>query len=168
MRKNIFSTLIIIFIIGILIAWKVKESPDVRAEAINECDNGILQNSGPISDDKMLDLVLCIRNEDIRWSYTYFGLFPVNTSGATRQLQGTDIEIDSLLLDLLEDEDRYVAAHVLLTFRSQERFELGTQEWNGLYVQLGDGAVVSYEGNNLAALQRYWRGKVNSGNWAAP
>jgi hypothetical protein len=164
MRKNIFATLIIaiIFILGTSIAWKVKGSPDGRAEAFNECDNVILENSEPISDDKVLDLVLCIRNEDIRWSYTYFGLFPVNTSGATRQLNGTEKEIDSMLLDLLEDEDRYVAAHVLLTFRSQERFELGTREWNGLYVQLGDGDIISYEGNNLAALQRYWRGKVNS------
>lgn len=112
-----------------------------------------------IMDGTPLDLVGCIRNEDVHWSGTYFGLMP-NLSEAAIKLVKAKENIESMLLDALLDEDKFVVAHVLLTYRSHSHFTGGTTAWNGLRVHLVADQPISYEGNDLAKLHEYWEKKL--------
>jgi hypothetical protein len=100
-------------------------------------------------------LVRCIRNEDVKWDASRVGLLP-QISGATAALLETKENIEPMLLVALQDKDKFVAAHVLLSLRSPS-FPIGGHEaWNGLNVVLFADGRVSYEGNDLTALYKRW------------
>jgi hypothetical protein len=144
MRKFVV-TLLMIILIGFAIL-------------IVDRNNG-LGNRDCMPGDTASDLVRCIRNEDIRWDGTGLGLLP-RPSGPTEELLNTKENIEPLLVDALVDQDRFVAAHVLLTIRSQGEFSSERGAWNNLRVKLSADGQVSYEGNDLAELQKWWEERL--------
>ncbi len=106
-------------------------------------------------DDPPSTLVGCIRNKDIQWDMDFGGYVP-RLSGVTAALLDTKENIEPLLLDALLDKDRFVSAHVLLTFRAQIAFIERRGDWNGLKLDLLADGQVSYEGNNLTELYKQW------------
>jgi hypothetical protein len=86
---------------------------------------------------------------------------PVRLTGATLALQDIQEDINPLLIDALVIKDKFVAAHVLLTFRTSLPFAAKAGDWNGLKVEIGENGIASFDGNNLQELQEYWRGKLN-------
>ncbi len=75
-----------------------------------------------------------------------------NLSEAAIKLMETKENIEPLLLDALLDQDKFVVAHVLLTYRSHSTFLGEAEAWNGLRVRLVADQPISYEGNDLAKL----------------
>jgi len=98
-----------------------------------------------------------ISNDEVRWDGNYVMLWP-ELSGYSEEIHATcskDCIPD--LVEALEDQDRYVAAHVLLTIFNGGEYELSAAAWNGLKVQLtADGKTV-IPGGQQAALIKQWR-----------
>jgi len=112
----------------------------------------------PVSKDTQ-QLILNMRNSDVQWDGTFIGLLP-NFQGPTLALQKIDEPIEPLLVAALLDEERYVAAHVLLTDRTNGSWTDTAEYWNGLRVHLYADGSVSYEGNDRNELHQYWIKKL--------
>src|SRR5690349_16876969 len=106
-------------------------------------------------------LILNMRNSDVQWDGNFLGLMPMSFSQAILTLQNVKEPIEPLLVDTILDQDRYVAAHVLLTFRLDKHFNFSAEEWNGLHVQLSADGRTSFEGNDLNKLHKYWSERLN-------
>jgi hypothetical protein len=113
------------------------------------------RQSNPVSENTT-QLILNMRNEDVIWDGNFAGLTPKTLNGATLALRDSKEPIEPLLLEALLDEDRYVAAHVLLTLRTGGTYSISAESWNGLQVQLTAGEGTTYEGNDLDALYQRW------------
>ncbi len=107
-----------------------------------------------------LHLIASIKNEDVTWDLNYLGLIPKLT-GATLALEDSHEDINPLLIDALVDENKFVAVHVLLTFRTSNTDRLTASEWNGLAVQVSPNGKVSFDGNNLRELQKRWKERLH-------
>ncbi len=90
------------------------------------------------------------------WDGNFAGLMPKTLNKATLALRDSQEPIEPLLLQALLDKDRYVAAHVLLTFRTRGNYSISADSWNGLQVQLIANQDTTYEGNDLEALHQQW------------
>jgi len=110
------------------------------------------------------DLLAKMKNEDVIWDGTFVGLVPELT-GASLSLSDVSEDIDQYLIEALLDEQKFVAAHVLLVVRSPENFMCeGTdpvREWCGLKVEIDAVRGATFDGNNLRKLQALWRKKLN-------
>ena len=98
-------------------------------------------------------LVDQLSGADIRWNGTFYGLMPTIVSDAARQLLASGAIPQ--LIGALEDESRFVAAHVLLTMLSG--VEYPTTPWNGLEVKLSADGEVRIDPDQRFKLARYWR-----------
>jgi hypothetical protein len=113
-----------------------------------------------------------IRNGDIVWEGNFIGIMPREIGGVSKEvLGGKEIDLDGLV-KALEDKDRFVAAHVLLTERTghsigkrRGRVDPITGKWigpydldfNGLRVDIyADGRVVIPEGQRKELVLK-WR-----------
>jgi hypothetical protein len=103
--------------------------------------------------EKTQDLVMNMRNEDVIWGGTFAGIIPIELVGPTLELRDVSEDINFLLVKALGDPSRFVAAHVLLTFRTSIIDQVGASQWNGLKVQQWSNGETSFEGNNLMELQ---------------
>ncbi len=100
-------------------------------------------------------LLLNMRNSDVKWDGNFIGLLP-KLNGPTLALQKIDEPVEPLLVEALLDEERYVAAHVLLTVRAEYPITISAEDWNGLHVQLLADGTVTYQGNDLDVLHQQW------------
>jgi hypothetical protein len=107
-----------------------------------------------------LQLLCDMKNSDVFWSGTYFGIMPTKLIGASLLLLHVQEDINALLIDALIDEDKYVAAHVLLTARTSNSIPAVRGGYNGLKVQLNSDGSGSFDGNNLLELQKFWKEKL--------
>src|SRR4051794_22310271 len=84
-------------------------------------------NSSESQGSAVARLIEHLSNADIRWDGTFVGLVPSIVSDSARQL--FDIGDDAIpqLINALEDESKFVAAHVLLTLLSG--VEYNTSPW---------------------------------------
>ena len=121
---------------------------------ITSCESKV----SPMSKDTE-QLILNMRNGDVQWNGTYIGLLP-KFQGPTLALQNIDEPIEPLFVEALLDEERYVAAHVLLTDRTKGSWTDTAKNWNGLRVHLYADGSVSYKGNDLNELHQYWIEKL--------
>jgi hypothetical protein len=113
-----------------------------------------------ISEETIL-LLNDMKNSDVTWSGTYVGILPTKLTGASLLLLHVQEDINPLLIDALIDEDKFVAAHVLLASRTSISIAAPHRgQWNGLKVQLNLDGSVSFDGNDLIQLQEYWREKL--------
>jgi len=99
-------------------------------------------------------LVDQLSNADIRWDGTYVGLVPTILSDAGRRLLEIGDGAIPQLLGALEDENRFVAAHMLLTTLSGVEYH--TEPWNGLAIELADGNA-HVDPRQRFELARRWR-----------
>ncbi len=112
MRKRLIVLLVAILVSGvgtILLVSRTSPAnePSMPAPSKLEC----------VEDGSPRGLVGCIRNEDIQWLGTFDGLYP-DLSGATAKLLKTQENIEPMLLEALRDDNKFVAAYVLLANRS--------------------------------------------------
>lgn len=100
-------------------------------------------------------------NSDFHWTASYDGYAPYLTSLATEalveRLLSEPPDLDDALLRALDDPDRFVAAHLLLTWRSRVEFETFPC-WNGLVIgPLSDGGRFAIDAVQSARLADGWR-----------
>ncbi len=103
-------------------------------------------------------MVAQIRNEHVTWDGNYLGL-RVRTLGESEQrVLAAGASCRPFLVEALNDESRYVAAHVLLT-KMERTYPLSAAEWNHLRVELhADGRVEIPDGQR-PQIQRLWAQK---------
>ena len=110
-----------------------------------------------------LQLLITMNNDEVIWAADYFGINPLKLTGATLLLYDSKEDINPLLIDTLLDEDKFVAAHVLLTFRTSAKFQRDdVYIWNSLKIQYTENGF-TFEGNDLYALQEFWLEKLQLG-----
>lgn len=93
-------------------------------------------------------------NEAVRWNGTRFGLLPALEKVDDIIRQGQDSV--PRLLDAMQEADRFVSAHVLLTRITgveHDTFPL----WNGLEVDLRPDGTVHINPDQRHGLARRWR-----------
>jgi hypothetical protein len=100
-------------------------------------------------------LVDQLGNADIHWNGTFYGLMPSVVGDAARQLLNSDAVAIARLVDALEDESKFVAAHVLLTMLSGVEYH--TAPWNGLEIELSAEDEVRIDPRQRFELARRWR-----------
>jgi len=94
-------------------------------------------------------------NADIAWDATYVGPVPTIVGESARRLLARGEVIIPQLVDAMEDEYKFVAAHVLLTMLSD--VEYGTTPWNGLEIELSPDGRVRFDTGQRRALASRWR-----------
>ncbi|MFE7408619.1 hypothetical protein [Isoptericola sp. NPDC057559] len=87
-------------------------------------------------------------NDAVTWSGTRFGLLPA--------VDASEPLDEATLLDLLDDPDRFVLAHVLLTLRSGVSYSALEGGYNGLAVDLRPDGEVEVAPGQGPALRRRW------------
>ncbi len=96
-------------------------------------------------------------NKDVQWDGNFLGLYPKIINKSLADLVSIpDLQIDQSLLLALEDENRYVVSHVLLTMRNCKSYHFDTESWNGLQVQIHADNTVTFSGNDLIRLKEDW------------
>ncbi|NLW35343.1 hypothetical protein [Syntrophorhabdus aromaticivorans] len=96
-----------------------------------------------------------LRNADIRWDGTLIGFMPTVVSDSARQLLFSGEAVIPHLISALEDDSKFVAAHVLLTLVSGVEYR--TRPWNGLNVDLLPDGQVKFDAAQRFELARRWR-----------
>lgn len=94
------------------------------------------------------------RNDAVRWQGIRFGLFPALADVDDIMKQGQ--QAVPSLLDALEDADRFVTAHVLLTRIAGVQHET-FPEWNSLEVDLRADGTVRIDPEQRHGLARRWK-----------
>lgn len=186
MRKLITIVLAVTTLIAIL--WGIahtrwKSSPLRAAESETPVNATPLPTA--LISEQTRELINEIRNADITWGFDLGGVLP-SLHGATLLLRNSsydDEDITPLLIDALLDEDRFVAAHVLLGLRLEDNLYAtmeaaaqtgsalpgtpvtaqvhpNTEYWHGLTIEWTDEGI-SYQRNNLAELRRMWKERLN-------
>src|SRR5688572_14685234 len=84
------------------------------------------------------------------------GLWPTITGPSKTFLTNSDPSIVPALIESLTDQHRYIAAHVLLTLRSHEQFELTASHWNGLRIELlADNSILIPTGQQPRLIKKW-------------
>src|SRR5262249_26332025 len=91
-----------------------------------------------------------LSNDDVDWHGTTVGFYASLKSERAKRLGETNAEaVMPELINALSDADKFVAAHVLLTFLSHVEYST-FPSWNGLEVDIqADGQI------NIDAMQRH-------------
>lgn len=168
--------MIILLIVAVLSIAVIGAALGAPGTVLRSIESGTTPARTPTVSAETLKLVGAIRNTDVAWGPSYFGMIPNELHGATSLLLHNEEDITPLLVDALVDQDRFVAAHVLLGLRQQMRVgaaldayrERGLPlptlavepratksqfEWFGLDLHLSADNRVSFEGYDLADLQ---------------
>jgi hypothetical protein len=97
-------------------------------------------------------------NDDIEWTGQRYGLKPYLDQPAGLQTAGADevATIAPTLIEALDDPDRFVVAHVLLTRLSRVSHET-FPGWNGLAVELAVDGTARVDPGQRETLARRWR-----------
>lgn len=96
-----------------------------------------------------------LTNADIRWDGTTFGLVPTVVGASARRLLAAGEASVPPLVHAVEDEARFVAAHVVLTLVSGVDHQ--AIPWNGLEVGLEADGRVEVDAAQRFELARRWR-----------
>ena len=100
-------------------------------------------------------MVDSISNTDIRWDGTFIGLTPTVVSDSARQVLAWGSRAAPQLVRALEDESRFVVAHVLLTLMSGA--EHHAVPWNGLDLDLLPDGRVKVDARQRFELAQRWQ-----------
>lgn len=99
---------------------------------------------------------MTLANADVRWEGTHLGLSPTIAGEAADRVRRQGESAVPRLVDALEDPDRFVAAHVLLTEISGVEHQ-AFPSWNGLAVDLAADGTVTIDPAQRHDLARRWR-----------
>ena len=97
-----------------------------------------------------------ISNADIQWDGNIAGLSPTITGPSKSFLTESNSAIIRALIELLTDENRYIAAHVLLTHLAHEQFEFTANHWNDLRVEIMADNRIVIPSNQQPRLIKKW------------
>jgi hypothetical protein len=112
-------------------------------------------SSEPAGSADVARMIEHLDNADIRWDGTLVGPVPTIVSDSARLLLAAgDVAIPQLVR-ALEDESKFVAAHVLLTLLSA--VEYPATPWNGLEVDISPDGQARFDGSQRFELARRWR-----------
>jgi hypothetical protein len=100
-------------------------------------------------------LVERLGNGDINWDGTLDGYIPRIVGDAAQQLLATGVHAIPQLVGALDDEHKFIAAHVLLTMLSG--VEYVAAPWNGLKIELSADNKARIDPNQRFELARHWR-----------
>lgn len=114
-----------------------------------------LNSNKPLGSANIAHMIGHLNNGSIRWDGTFVGLVPTIVSDSTRQLLASgDLAIPQLI-SALEDESKFVAAHVLLTLLSGVEYQ--TLPWNGLVVDIAADGTVTIDPAQKFDLVKRWK-----------
>ena len=116
-----------------------------------------VEASGPANIARMID---DLNNAAISWDATFAGLVPTVVGDSARRLLACGDAAIPLLVDALEDESKFIAAHVLLTVLSG--VEYYTTPWNGLEVDLSADGQARFDSRQRLELARLWRAWIQA------
>lgn len=103
-----------------------------------------------------------IRNSDLAWDGTPFGVQPRIANPRTAELVNAPVSLDRDLVELLRDPDRFAVAHVLLTMRHKALASFDATQWNGLRVEIAASGAVRYNHDDMATLYQRWSAVVGA------
>ena len=102
-----------------------------------------------------------ITNNGIRWDGDWIGLNAFIEGKSEKQaLQDHKKIPNSELVKLLADKDRWVAAHVLLTYRANLEYKRSASKWNGLKVSLYADGTVGIDQEQQHEIKRFWKKQI--------
>jgi hypothetical protein len=117
--------------------------------------------------DEWITALQSLSNDDIKWDGDYIGLIPtVDGSHSRKLLEIKSDSIDRALIKDLDEDKKYVAAHVLLTLRHKISFARDERQWNGLHVTLDSTGKASYLAQDKKILFQAWSEWFASGKSA--
>jgi hypothetical protein len=103
-------------------------------------------------------MVAQIRNEHVTWDGNYFGLHVRALGESEQRVLAGGSPCRPFLIEALNDDSRYVAAHVLLT-QMERSYPLSAAEWNHLRVELHADGRVEIPSGQRQEIQRLWAQK---------
>ncbi len=109
----------------------------------------------PLDSITMVQIIDHLSNTDIRWDGTLVGLAPTVVSDSARKLLVLGEVAIPPLLSALDQDSKFVAAHVLLTLISGVEYH--PVPWNGLKVDLLPDGQVKFDAGQRFELARRWR-----------
>ena len=114
-------------------------------------EHDLSQSMDPATIARLVDQ---LSNEDIRWDGTLVGFVPTIVSDSARLLLTNSDAAIPQLVSALEDESKFVPAHVLLTLLSGVEYQ--TMPWNGLKVDLSADGKAHIDKRQRFELARRW------------
>ena len=87
-------------------------------------------------------LVAQVRNEQVHWSGQFIGLVPILEGVLPRLIFLRGRACVPHLVRALDDDSRYIAAHVYLTYLSREPRAMSAADFNGLRVDLDSDRTI--------------------------
>jgi hypothetical protein len=114
-----------------------------------------LHSTEPLRSANIARMIDHLNNADIRWDGTFVGLVPTIVSDSARQLLAIGNDAIPQLVSAIEDESKFIAAHVLLTMLSA--LEYHTAPWNGLAIELSSDGEIRIDPRQRFELARRWR-----------
>jgi len=103
------------------------------------------------------ELVDLLSNDNVVWDGTLDGFLPTIVGQPARQLLSIGsggYDAIPQLIGALEDERKFIAAHVLLTLLSGVQYDL--TPWNGLKVDLSHDGLARFDVSQRVDLARRW------------
>ena len=110
--------------------------------------------------DMHVQLVQRIHNSDVNFDGTYFGLMERIEGPASCEVLKADAPAVPALLEALHDRERYIAAHVLLTYIVDREWRLSASNWNGLKVDLLANGSIVFDPADQEVLRERWAVRV--------
>lgn len=142
------------FIVPLLFMAIYCDGPHERTK-LEERTMTELNSTEPPGSANIARMIDHLSNADIRWDGTFVGLVPTIVSDSARQLPAIGNDAVPQLVSALEDESKFVAAHVLLTLLSAVEYH--TMPWNGLKVNLSPDGQARFDVGQRFELARRWR-----------
>ncbi len=112
------------------------------------------ESQGPDNSAGIQQLIVDIGNSDIRWDGSLIGLLPTVVGDSARQLLTLGTAAIPPLISALNDDSKFVVAHVLLTLISGVEYQL--TPWNRLEVDLLSNGQAKVDATNRFELARRW------------
>lgn len=106
------------------------------------------------------ELIQALSNQQVLWDGSPVGYMPFLQGEAPQRVLEQGGAALPALLDALEDPERFVVAHVLLTHLAGVRYQ-AFPRWNGLALELREDLPPAVEPSQRFALEKRWR------RWAA-
>jgi hypothetical protein len=107
-----------------------------------------------------------MRNADITWDGTPFGLMATVDGAASKELLALGAGARPALILALDDPERYAAAHVLLTHLEMyegKSIDNSAAEWNHLRVNLLANGTIQLYPEQRAELKAFWLKSLKRG-----
>ena len=102
------------------------------------------------------ELVHQLRNSDITWGGSYGGFTPRTTGDTARAIRQRGISATPLLVEALDDPQRFAAAHVVLTEMHFWGRSFHSTPWNGLRVTLYGDGTVDLHSEQMPSIKEFW------------